>query len=172
MIKVIGSLLILLGTTLAGFICGESLKKRVQQLNEIERGVIQLQSEITYVYTPLPEAFIKIAEKSKEPVNHIFENASQALIDNRVENVYEAFNEALYKNEDKLYLKSEDIEIILDLTKNLGESDIEGQNNIFNLTLSNLKKQIKIAEMLKNKNLKMYRYLGFTIGAMMVIILI
>jgi stage III sporulation protein AB len=172
MLKVIGSILILLGTTLAGFICGERLKKRVQQLNEIERSVIQLQSEITYVYTPLPEAFIKVAEKSKQPINHIFKNVSQDLIGNRVENVYEAFNGALYKNKDKLYLNNEDIEIILDLTKSLGESDIDGQNNIFSLTLSNLKKQIKIAEMLKNKNLKMYRYLGFTIGAMMVIILI
>ena len=57
--------------------------------------------------------------------------------------------------------------VILDLTKTLGESDIQGQSSIFSLTISNLKKQIKISEEFMNKNIKMYRYLGFSFGAML-----
>ncbi len=72
----------------------------------------------------------------------------------------------------KLYLNSDDINVILDLSKTLGESDIQGQNSIFSLTISNLKKQIKISEEFMNKNIKMYRYLGFSFGAMLVIALI
>lgn len=172
MLKLLGCSMILGGTTAVGFLYGETFKKRVQQLNELERVIMQLQNEITYVYTPLPEAFMKIAQKSREPVNHILEDASEFLISNNVDNVYEAFKKALIKNRDKLYLNEDDINILLDLTKNIGESDVYSQSNIFNLTLTNIKKQIKGAELIKNKNLKMYRYLGFSLGAVLVIILL
>jgi len=38
--------------------------------------------------------------------------------------------------------------------------------------LENLKKQIIEAEILMKKNVKMYRYLGFTLGTMIVIMFI
>jgi stage III sporulation protein AB len=60
----------------------------------------------------------------------------------------------------------------LDLAKSLGESDIDGQVNIFLFTINNLKKVISDAEISMKKNVKMFRYLGFSIGAMIVIMLI
>ena len=44
------------------------------------------------------------------------------------ENVYEAINSAMNLIKSRLYLNSDDINVILDLSKTLGESDIEGQN--------------------------------------------
>lgn len=172
MIKIIGCALILGASTLAGFIYSERLKYRVFQLNEVQRAVYQLQNEITYVHTLLPDAFKSIAHKSKEPIKELFNKTSELLSDNDYENVYEAVNSALSTIKSRLYLNYDDINVILDLSKTLGESDIEGQNSIFILTIANLKKQIKTSEEFMNKNLKMYRYLGFSFGAMLVIALI
>ena len=172
MIKIIGCAVILGASTMAGFIYSERLKYRVFQLNEVQRAVHQIQNEITYVHALLPDAFKSVAHKSKEPIKELFNKTSELLSDNECENVYEAMNSAINFINGKLYLNSDDINVILDLSKTLGESDIEGQNSMFSLTIENLKKQIKISEEFMNKNIKMYRYLGFSFGAMLVIALI
>ena len=172
MIKIIACMVILFASTIAGFIYSERLKYRVFQLNEIERAVYQLQNEITYVHALLPDAFKSIASKSNEPINELFNKTSELLSDNEYENVYEAMNSAMSFVKSKLYLTLEDINVVLDLSKTLGESDIQGQNSMFTLTIANLKKQIKASEEFMNKNIKMYRYLGFSFGAVLVIVLI
>ena len=53
MIKTIGCVVILVASTMAGFIYSERLKYRVFQLKEIQRAVYQLQNEITYVHALL-----------------------------------------------------------------------------------------------------------------------
>ncbi len=172
MIKVIGCAVILGASTMAGFIYSERLKYRVFQLNEIQRAVYQLQNEITYVHALLPDAFKSVAQKSKEPIKELFNKTSELLSNNQYDNVYEAMKSAVNLIKGTLYINADDINVILDLSKTLGESDIEGQNNIFTLTIANLKKQIKISEEFMSKNIKMYRYLGFTFGAVLVIALI
>ncbi len=172
MIKIIGCAVILGASTMAGFIYSEKLKYRVFQLNEVHRAIHQLQNEITYVHTLLPDAFKSVADKSKEPIREFFNKTSELLLENEYENVYEAMNSAMHSIKSRLYLSSDDINVILDLSKTLGESDIEGQNSIFTLTIENLKKQIKISEDFMNKNIKVYRSFGFCCGAMLVIALI
>ncbi|MBU3142195.1 stage III sporulation protein SpoIIIAB [Clostridium sp. CF012] len=172
MIKIIACAVILGASTLAGFIYSERLKYRVFQLNEVQRAIYQLQNEITYVHALLPDAFKSVAQKSEEPIRELFNRTSELLSGNSYENVYEAMNSAMNLIKNRIYLNADDINVILDLSKTLGESDIEGQVNIFSLTLTNLKKQIKISEDYMNKNIRMYRYLGFSFGAMIVIALI
>ena len=172
MIKIIGCAVILGASTMAGFIYSERLKYRVFQLNEVERAIHQLQNEITYVHALLPDAFKSVAQKSKNPIKELFNKTSELLSGNEYENVYEAMNSAMNTIKSGLNLNCDDINVILDLSKTLGESDIEGQNNMFTLTIGNLKKQIKISEEFMKKNIKMYRYLGFSFGAMLVIALI
>jgi stage III sporulation protein AB len=172
MIKVIGCTVILGASTMAGYIYSERLKYRVTALNEIQRAIHQLQNEITYVHALLPDAFKSVASKSREPIKELFNKTSELLSDNEYENVYEAMNSAVNLIKSKLNLTLDDINVILDLSKTLGESDIEGQNNMFSLTIENLKKQIKISEEFMKKNIKMYRYLGFSFGAVLVIALI
>ena len=171
MLKLIGSILIIAASTIGGFIYAQSFISRVKELNEIERCIYQLQNEIVYTHTPLPEALINVAIKAKEPIADIFNKTSKKLSSNMYDNVYEAFKNT-FKESTDLNLKNEDINLILDLSKSLGESDINGQINIFSLTMENLKKIIAEAEITMKKNVKMYRYLGFGIGAMIVIMLI
>lgn len=172
MIKILGCILILFASTGIGFIYSESFKKRTTQLNELQRCIYQLQNEIIYTHTPLPEAILNIAEKSVYPIKLVFDEISSLLFTNAVDTVYEAFHKVFNNKQSVLNLKSEDINVILDLAKNLGESDLEGQKKIFALTLENLKKQIKDSELSMKNNVKMYRYLGFSLGAMLVIVLV
>lgn len=171
MIKIIGSLIIILSSTYTGFVYGEELKKRVENLREFEKGVYLLKNEMFYTYTSLPEAFKSISSKSKGEVKIVFKRIWELLNNNQVEDVYEGFKISIDENK-TLKLKEEDIDIILNLSKNLGKSDLEGQRAIISFTIESLRKQINIAERIMEKNTKMYRYLGFSVGAMLVIMLL
>ncbi len=171
-LKLVGCVLILSASTISGFLYADSFKKRVDQLNEMQRCLYQLQNEILFTYTPLTEAFFNVSNKSKGPIKNVFENASDLLISNKADSVYDAISHSLESSKEELNLKKEDADILLDLSKSLGESDVSGQKSVFNLTIENIKKQINIAEDSMRKNIKLYRYLGFTIGAMLVIMVV
>jgi len=171
-LKVIGCILILCASTTAGFLYSDNFRKRVSQLNELQRCLHQLRNEILYTYTPLTESFLNVSIKSKYPIRYIFESASNSLTTNKANNVYEAMKVAIDSNINDFNIKKEDIDILLDLSKSLGESDIEGQKSVFNLTIDNFKKQISEADEIMKKNVKLFRYLGFTMGAMLVILIV
>lgn len=172
MIRIIGSIFIIGASTMAGYLMSNTYKKRFQELSEILRCIHILQNEINYTYTPLPEAFINISIKCKQPYDKFFGCIGEYLYSHEVYSVYEAFSKSFEKNKSNLNVKIEDIDIILDLAKTLGQSDVEGQKKIFSLTVDSLKKQIAAADSLMIKNMKMYRYLGFSMGAAIVIMLI
>ena len=69
-------------------------------------------------------------------------------------------------------LKEDDTNVLLMLSKMLGQTDVEGQISQIEITETFLEKQIAEAVEEKNKNEKLYRKLGTTIGLAIVIILI
>lgn len=172
MIKIIGSILVIVSASVLGYSSGELFKKRTRELKELERAIGILKNEIVYAYTPLPYALEKIGLRLMEPIKSLFLSISRDLEENVSEGVYEAFysNINLYKK--NLNLNKEDIHILLNLSKSLGEWDVESQKNIFRVTEEEFRKQIEESETLTRKNLKMYRYLGFSIGAIIVIMFI
>lgn len=172
MIKLLGIIMILASSTIIGFLFGENLKKRFEQLNEFERAINHLQNEIIYAYTSLPEAIINVSEKSGQPIKNFLKDISECLSNNEVNSVYEAFEISYMKNKNNFKLHKNDIDVLITLSKTLGECDIDGEKRMFELTLDNLRKQIDYAENNMNKSLKMYRYLGFSVGAAVVIILL
>ena len=82
----------------------------------------------------------------------------------------EAWEKAVQTSETNL--NNEDIHVLLMLSKMLGQTDVEGQISQIEITENFLEKQITEAEEEKNKNEKLYRKLGTTIGLAIVIILI
>lgn len=167
--KITGMAMVITASTFIGFIAGDKFKKRVYQLNEIERAITLLQNEIIYTQSILPEVMDKVAEKIEAPVNLVFLNIAEELYSHSVNSVYDAFKNAIMKCENSLTLKDEDKRTLLDLGKTLGYGSIEGHKNIFNLTLDNLKRLEKDAVVEMNKNLRLYRYLGFSFGALVLI---
>ena len=82
----------------------------------------------------------------------------------------EAWEQAVKISETNL--TKEDINVLLMLSKMLGQTDVEGQISQIEVTETFLEKQIAEAVEEKNKNEKLYRKLGTTIGLAIVIILV
>lgn len=172
MLKGLSIIIILLCCSYLGFYYGEIFKKRNKQLDEVLKAILFLNNEVIYNNTPLPEALKYVSLRIEDPIRSITSEVSDKLIMGNTASVYEAFKEEYIKTEKNFNLKEEDINTIKNFLKTLGESGVYGQDKIFNLALENLKMNSLNAKEEAKKNIKMYRSLGFCIGAMIAIFLL
>lgn len=172
MLKVISIILIFLLCSSLGFIYSEKFKLRYYQLKGIYKAVILLQNEVVFCNTPLPEAFVEVGRKSKKPISKILNQVSKDLYEGIDMNVYSCFKRIYEHSNEEFYLEKEDISVIEDFLKSLGESGVYGQDKIFNLCIENLRINIDEAFEECKKNTKLYKYLGVCIGAMISILLL
>ena len=117
-------LLIVLMTSYAGVIYGSTFIKRLSQLKEIQNAILILQNEVVYSYTPIPEAIENSVDKIKQPINNLFKRVHELLKDNKVDSVFNAFDIAYNEQKDMINIKREDMEIIFDFAKSLGQTAV------------------------------------------------
>ena len=152
-----------------GFYFGEVFKHRSVELNEFQKALTLMNTEVLYAYTPLPLALLNISNKLQNPVSDVFREISTMLENGEVVSVYEGFHNSYTKHKDEFHLKEEDLRIVKDFFYSLGESGVYGQEKIFQLTLDGLKRKYLEAENECKINRKMYRSLGICIGAIIAI---
>ncbi len=172
MFKIASLIIIFVSFSYAGFIYGESFRKREQQLKECNKILLMLKNEIVFLYSPIEEAFGKVSKKCSEPMQHILLNLRAKLIDGNAESIYEAAKEEYNKVKEHLYFEKSDVCLFSDFFKSLGESTIDGQKALFDITEEELKISIKEAHELTKRNVKLYRYVGVCAGFIIVIFLI
>ena len=160
-------LLIFISSSLIGKYISKKYAYRLEELEEIRNILNVFKSKIRFTYEPIPEIFKEIASQAKANIGEIFEEARKNM---RVLSAGEAWEKAVQASETNLTI--EDKNVLFMLSKMLGQTDVEGQISQIEVTEEFLEKQIKEAEEEKNKNEKLYRRLGTTIGLAIVIILI
>ena len=158
--------------TFIGFFLGENYKRRSIQLKEFQKGFLLLSNEIIYANTPLPDALLEISKKVSEPVSEIFSDMAFTLESGYTGSIYESFEGAYSKLREKINLTEDDSKIISDFFKTLGSSGVTGQDKIFKITLDNIDINYKEAKKFEKENIKLYRTLGLSIGAMLAIFFI
>ncbi len=166
-IKYISILLVFVVTFLIGYLLSKKYTNRVKELKELQIALELLENKIKYTYEPIKEIFLQIKQMLVGPISNIFDSIVNNLDNGNVE---QAFSKTLTNV--KTNLLKEDIEIIVNLSKVLGKTETEGQVNQIKLANSFIKTQIQKAEKEEEKNSKLYKTLGATVGLTFVVILI
>ena len=167
LIKIIIYSFIFLSCSLIGLLISKKYSNRVNELKEFKNALNIFKTKIRYTYAPLPEIFTEISQSVDSNIGAVFKRAAEKM---DICAAGEAWNVAL-KIED-LNIDDEDRNVLKNLSKLLGKTDLEGQVNQIEMTSEFLDKQIRKAESLRGKSEKMYRTLGMIMGMAIVIILI
>lgn len=165
-LKIIIYSCIFLSCATIGLLISKKYEERVVQLKEFKNALNMFKTKIKFTYEPIPEIFEEISKQFQTNTGRIFKLASCNM---EVLAAGEAWNMAVDTN--ILCINDEDKSILKNLSKLLGQTDIEGQINQIDLTNQFLNEQIEKAEKERLKNEKMYRTLGMVIGLAIVIIL-
>ena len=167
LVKILIYSFIFLSCSLIGILISKKYSNRVNELNDFKNALNMFKTKIRYTYAPLPEIFEEISQNLDSNISRVFKKASEKMA---ICPAGEAWNLAL-KIED-LNIDDEDKNVLKNLSKLLGKTDLEGQLNQIEMTSDFLDRQIRQAERDRDKSEKMYRTLGVIIGMAIVIMLI
>ena len=167
MLKYAGLAIIIAVTSFAGCYFSSALKTRLVNLKKInfliDEIIILLRYKASTVYE-ITEC-LKSSERFAD-----FGFLSNILPDENIP-FQQKWNNAINANP-PLNLKENDLEILADIGKKLGTSDIEGQLSTLHLQRSELETLILSAEAECEKKSKLYRSLGVLAGAFISVMLI
>ena len=158
--------LILVASVLLGKNIARKYVNRLKELEEMRTALNIFRSKVSFTYSPIPEIFEEIAKDSKGNIGKIFSVASKKM---EMVTANIAWSEAI--NEVDSNLNKEDKKILENLSKLLGQTDVEGQISQIDITQKFLDNQIQDAIDEKQKNEKLYSKLGITIGLAIVVVL-
>lgn len=171
-LKLIGSVMVISASSLAGYLVARDCSRRPGQLRDLQIMIRMLENEIKFLSSFIPDAFERICRWMDSPVKVFFEAALEKIKSDPGINLSSAWETAVMENVDKTALNAEDRDIVLAFGKMLGNSDLEGQMKNIEFTLQQLSLQERKAEENKKKNEKLYKTLGFLGGLATVIVLI
>lgn len=170
--------------TIAGAACiigaaaayGESrartIEQRVRQLQQLQRSLKLLSAEISFARSLLPAAFRTVGSQSDPPVRDLFSCAADLLAAGREMTAREAWEEALKQVYPRSSFNEADREIIKSIGVSLGSARQEGQLKQIQLAEQHLAYSLDIARENRERQAKLWRYLGYIGGAALVILLL
>lgn len=140
---------------------------RPRQLRQLMHGLQQLETEIHYGLTPLPEALGNIGRHDHDPISRIFQTAARYLASHET-STDEAWTLAIKSCWKETALKIPEQEIVLHLGRNLGSSDSQEQVKHLHLVMSQLENELDCAIEEQQKYARMWKSLGVLSGALIV----
>lgn len=165
-IKYLILFLILIISTLIGRTMAKKYVYRVEELEEIKVALNILKTKIRFTYEPIPEIFTEIAQNTTRNIKNIFVNAKEKMKESTAETAWQESVDEANAN-----LNNEDKRAIKTLAKLLGQTDSEGQISQIEITEKFIEEQIQDAISARQKNEKLYTWLGTILGMTIVIIL-
>jgi stage III sporulation protein AB len=170
-LKIIGSLLVLVASYIAGYSMARECSRRPSQLRDLQNMLEMFANEVRYLSNPLADAFDRISSKSGSPVAMFFKGTTAVLKEETGMNASEAWSRAVNTYSKFTALSKEDLEVLEPFGRMLGKSDVDGQMGSIELALKRLKIQERDAEEKRVKSEGMYKRLGLLLGLAIVIIL-
>lgn len=171
MIKLVAGILILAGCGYLGILFAGQFKKRVKSLEEFQNALSQLEYDIDFSESTLCSSFEKISRTACREVGVIFLYMSDRLRKNPGADMKGLWSRAIDKYRDDIALKDEDVGILLDFSVMLGKGSREKEKNNIKLAKMRLQMAEEVARQERERNIKMYRGLGFLSGIFIVILL-
>jgi stage III sporulation protein AB len=170
MIKLLGALFILFAGVMIGRIQANRLRDRPIQIGRFVRLLTQLETEISYGFTPLPNALIKLGKQSAEPHASFLTEAGNQLMqgDQAVMDVWRLSLQWIWP---QTAMRAGEKEILLGLGLTLGATDREDQIKHLRLAAKQLEVMEFEAAEDRRKFEKMWKSLGLLGGALLAVIM-
>lgn len=167
----LGAGMIIIASGLIGQIMARSYALRPQYLHDLFIALQLLTTEIQYARTSLSEACYSISHQVKAPISPFFAEFAQLLQSQNGIATAEAWNTALKVLQDAGFLK-QDYELVAQLGNVLGRSDADDQIKHITILQTRLEQIGEQAEQERTKMVRLWNYLGFCVGALVVLMLV
>lgn len=172
MYKIMGAFCIFTSCGYMGLRIGNVYRKRTDLLRFLQNGLNLLESEINYCATPLPLALKRVSAKVDQDCSILFGKAADILQQKKGVTANEAWETGIKELCQIVPLKREEISVLALFGQGLGNSAKEEQLKNISLAREQLQLAERLAEEARSKNQRLWQYMGFCLGAVIVLLFI
>lgn len=172
MLKLVGIIVVLCGTTALGIYKSCQYMSRFRNLNEIKKAFLYIQGEVRYRNTPMPETLEEAAFKIKGPIGSFFRHVSGRLDEKKGLDFKEVWERCLLEDVSGEVLEREAREELAGMGSQLGCLDRQMQEKAIDYFLDRWEYIIEKRQSEKSNRLRLYYVCGIMGGLLMVIILV
>lgn len=170
MLRLAGALLLAVGAAWPGFSAAGRLSRRVTLLETLLAAVERMEREIAFSLTPLPRLFSDLAEECPPPAGAFFACCRDGLEELRTCPLARLWLRAL--EETLPELEGRGRAALAELGSSLGRYDGDSQRRALARAEEELLRALEEARGERDKQGRVYRVLGVTAGAFLVILLL
>ena len=170
-LKIIGGILIIVSAYIMGVYCVQKDRLKIEDIEEIKKGLTIVKDEIMFLSMPLGDAFSQASEKLAGGTALIFSHIGQGIKENPDSSLADVIDNAIDKNISETFMKKEDAYDLVSLGKNMGNLDIDHQRASIDMTVSDIDGKISLLKGKSEKNEKMYRSI-FVLGGILVAVVL
>ncbi|MCR2803120.1 stage III sporulation protein SpoIIIAB [Paenibacillus soyae] len=170
--KLLGALLILIAGTLIGFQQAARFADRPKQIRQLSHSLQRLETEIGYGHTPLPEALLRTAEASSEPVASLFGGTAERLSMADGLTFQQCWEQSIKRGWNETSMKASEQGVLLRLGSTLGISDKEDQMKHLRMALLQLQAEEDAAKDDQRRYEKMWKSLGALLAVLIIILML
>lgn len=169
MLRLAGAVLLAAGPAVIGFHAASRLARRPRLLRELAAALEQMEREVSFRLTPLPELFVRLSQEYSGPVGALFACCARDMDDLGQRSLSQIWRQAL--TEATLDLDSRGQRALEELGEVLGRYDGDGLRGALSQTCGELTAAAEEAEREQERKGRMDQVLGLTTGALLVILL-
>ncbi len=169
--KWFGALLLISVTTWMGMEWSQQLNKRPKHIRHMKSALQILESEMLYSQLTIQDAFLLIAKQVPEPTKLLFGMVAREL-DTREADFVTIWESCVKKYAHHASLGKNELEILNQFGKTLGQHDLRQQQKFIRLTVTHLDRELEDAIDDVNRYGKMAKTLGLLSGLFIALLLL
>lgn len=170
-IKLCGSILVILAAGGYGYLKSIELQHAYEQLLEVKRWMLLLRGEIRFAKSTLQDAFFHVGNRCEKPFSDFLIDVSKALEKREGRRFDEIWKEKIAPYEEQFSLRKKDFEKLYQFGGNLGFLDDEMQIRMIDLYIEELETEVKQVQPQLKEQKKLYRCLGIMCGVFTAVLL-
>ena len=167
MLRLFGGICVLVFASYGGFYMSGRLKTRRDFLRSMSESLTYIASEIEFGHCELADIFMRIDNSSA--ACDFFRKCAEGL---QKSGIRRAWEKSVASCRENMPLKKEDIDVLLQLSTQIGMSDITGQKTVISRAVTHLDTYASSADEEYARLGKTYRSCGVLLGVFFLIIVI
>ena len=170
--KIVGSLILLVGTAALGIYYAGLYMERLRNLMEMKKALMQMQGELRYLHSAMPDLLETIGKRTRGVLSLFFLSLAKEMDKKEQGDFASLWCCQMKKKIPVSALEPEARNLLFETGRQLADNDRQSKEEGLTFALKQLEDMIHRRNKEKQNRLKLYYVCGIMVGAMLTILLV
>lgn len=170
--KIIGSLVLVAGTAALGVYYAGQYMERLRNLIELKKALMQMQGELRYLHSAMPELLETIGKRMRGVLKRFFLSLASEMEKREQGDFVSLWDRQIKEKIPDSALEPEARTLLWEMGRQLADNDRQSKEDGITFALKQLEEMIEKRNKEKQNRLKLYYVCGIMVGVMLTILLV